>query len=53
MAMLPTATSGLERAPATNPDAPKMALAAPAFALSLSKAMAVNDGCIRPKATIM
>ena len=53
MAMLPAATSGLEMAPAIKPDAPKMALAAPALALSLSKAIAVNDGCMRPKAIIM
>lgn len=45
----PMPVKGLDSAPATNPDAPKMALAAPALLRSLSKAIAVSGGCIMPK----
>lgn len=45
----PNATIGLEMAPATKPEAPKMALAAPAFWRSASSDVAVSPGCISPK----
>lgn len=51
ISMVPNATIGLEVAPATKPDAPKMALAAPAFLRSASRAVAVSPGCISPKLT--
>ena len=51
-AILPNATIGLDTAPATNPEAPNMALAAPAFSRSASSAVAVRPGCINPKLLI-
>lgn len=50
--IFPNATIGLEMAPAKKPAAPKMALAAPAFLRSASRAVAVSPGYISPKLII-
>lgn len=51
--MLPIVTTGDTMAPATNDEAPKMALAAPALSRSLSMAIAVLTGCIIPNEIII
>lgn len=48
--IFPIPTTGATAPPTINPLAPNAAEATPAFALSLSKAIAVGTGCNNPKA---